>query len=62
MPFVLQNSHKVISLLAAGVITFAVHGSLLAGFNHLAAQSPAAVFANCNAATLSAVTVVGADG
>ena len=62
MPFAVQNSHKVISLLAAGVITFAVHGSLLAGFNHLAAQSPAAVFANCNNTTLAPVTLLGRRG
>jgi hypothetical protein len=58
MSLVAQNSHKVFSLFAAVLVTFALHGSLLAGFSHLAAQGPAPVFANCNAATLSAVTVV----
>ena len=60
MSLVAQNSHKVFSLFAAVVVTLALHGSLLAGFSHLAAQGPAPVLANCNAATLSAVTVVGA--
>jgi len=58
MSRVVQNSHKVFSLFAAVIVTFALHGSLLAGFSHLAAQAPAPVFANCHAATLSAVTVV----
>jgi hypothetical protein len=62
MSLVVQNSYKVFSLFAAVLVTFALHGSLLAGFSHLAAQASAPVFANCNAATLSAVIVVGADG
>jgi hypothetical protein len=62
MPLAIQSSHKIVSLLAAVAITFTVHGSLLAGFNHLADQAQASTLANCNAATLPAVTVTPARG
>ena len=62
MSFALQNSHKVVSLFAAVAVTLALHGSLLAGFGHLANQSPTPVLANCGAVTLPTVTVAGGRG
>lgn len=47
-----NHTRQFLSLLAATLIALTLQGSMLAGFDHLAAQSPAAVFANCNAATL----------
>jgi len=62
MHFNANHTHKFASLLAATLITLALHGSLLAGFDRLAAQSANAVFANCNSTTLPPVTVLGRRG
>lgn len=62
MPLTVQNSYKIVSLLAAVAITFTVHACLLAGFNHLADQAQASTLANCSAVTLPAVTITPARG
>jgi len=60
MPFVVQTSHKVVSLFAAVAVALTLQNSMLAGFSHAADLHQAALLAKCSAATLPTVTVVGA--
>lgn len=46
-----NNLQKLVSLAAAILVTLGLHGSLLAGFDHLATQAPGVVLAQRNCET-----------
>ena len=58
MSYAVLNSHKFVALVAAVVATVALHGGLLAGFDHAAETPRLVAAASCRAITLPSVEIV----